>query len=114
MPWLRTSALEPYLSDTLPYGNRFHVPFTREEMTRALLLTLPDSAAVSQIVDQIYSPDQETTGVAVTDGTLLVLAALSDDVARRVIAYRPSLTAAVEKIRADPEAFTASLPGRHP
>ena len=38
-------------------------------------------------------------------GPLLVLAAFSDDLAERVIRYRPKVEELVRRVRADPEAF---------
>lgn len=98
------------MSDTIPdWGNRFGFPFTRDEFIRAHLLV--DSREVAEAMAYpIYSPEPgEFIGVSVMDGTLLLLAALSDAVAERVVAYRPGLKGEVERIRADPKRFIDSL-----
>ena len=96
------------MSESLPYGNRFRVPFTRDEMLRAHTL-LGDREHAELIVHAIYDPDEETTGVGIMDFSLLLLAYLSDDVARRVVAYRPSLRQEVEQVRSDPEGWLESI-----
>jgi hypothetical protein len=45
------------------------------------------------------------------DGDLLLLAALSEEIASRVVAYRPKLKDLVQRVRADPEAFLRSWRG---
>ena len=67
------------VAGTLPYGNRFHLPFPRRE-----------------------------TGLTLADLTLL-LASLSDDAGRRTVEHRPALREEVERIRADPQAFVSNL-----
>lgn len=99
--------------DTLPFGNRFGLPFRRDEYKRALRYMLTEDDAEFQ-TRGIYEPDAETIGIGVADMNLLLLAALSDDVARRVIAYRPTLRDAVLWVREDPEAFVAGLRGMPP
>lgn len=92
------------MADTLPYGNRFGLPFTREEYKRALRVIAPADEAEIQTL-AIYEPDPETIGIGIADLNLLLLAALSDDVAQRVIAYRPKLRDEVLRIRENPEGF---------
>lgn len=92
------------MPDTLPYGNRFHIPFTREEYKRALLVTMSEEEA-ELLARQIYEPDPETIGINLMDGDLLLLASLSEDLAARVVAYRPELADFVRLLREDPEAF---------
>jgi hypothetical protein len=89
------------MTDTLPFGNRFGFPFTRDEYRAALLQVYSQEEAEPQ-VRFIYEPDPETIGVTVMDGTLLLIAALSPELANRVVAYRPALKPLVERIRADP------------
>ena len=94
--------------DTLPFGNHFGLPFTREEYKRALRQKMPEAEAEFQS-RAIYEPDAKTIGIAIGDANLLLLAALSDDVAQRVIAYRPQLRDLVLWIRENPEAFLAGF-----
>jgi hypothetical protein len=96
------------MADTVPFGNRFGFPFTREEYKRALRQVMPENEAEFQ-TRVIYEPDPEVIGFGVADTNLLWLAALSDDVARRVIAYRPQLRDAVLRIRENPESFIAAF-----
>lgn len=92
------------MSDSLPYGNRFGYPFTRDELKRALLQVHPEEEAES-LVRLVYEPDQEAIGVTTTDVELLLLAALSPDVAARVVEYRPGLRQRAQVAQADPRAF---------
>lgn len=95
------------MADTLPYGNKFGIPFTRDEYKRALLQVYPEAEAEEQ-VRFVYAPDSELIGVTVMDGTLLLLAALSPETADRVVAYRPKLKELVDRVRADPQAAIRS------
>ncbi|HEX6750862.1 MAG TPA: hypothetical protein VF092_26480 [Longimicrobium sp.] len=96
------------MADTLPSGNRFSLPFTREEFKRSLqFMMTADEAEVRTRI--LYEPDREAIGIWIADLNLLLLAALSDDVAQRVIAYRPELRDAVLRVRENPEAFTAAF-----
>ena len=98
----------PVMSDTLPYGNRFGFPFTREELKRALLQTRSAEDA-EFFVRMVYEPDEEVIGVTTTDVELLLLAAVSSDVAARVVEYKPRLRERVQVVQADPEAFVRVL-----
>ena len=92
------------MTDSQPYGNRFGFPFTREELERALLQLHPADEA-ELFVRLIYEPDDEAIGVTTTDVELLLLAALSPDVAARVAEYKPALRERVRVVQADPRAF---------
>ena len=96
------------MADTVPFGNRFGFPFTREEYKRALRQIMPEDEAEFQ-TRVIYEPDPEVIGFGIADTNLLSLAALSDEVAQRVIAYRPKLRDAVLRVRENPEAFVAAF-----
>ena len=96
------------MADTLPYGNKFGIPFTRDEFKRGLLQVYTEPEAEEQ-VRELYDPDSQLIGVTIMDGTLLLLAALSPEVADRVEAYRPSIKPLVDRIRADPHAALRSL-----
>ena len=91
-------------AEELPYGNRFGVPFTRDEYVRALQLVMADEHAES-LVRTIYDPDPETTSVEIMDGDLFLLASLSEDLARRVVEFRPTLAAEVRLLRLNPDRF---------
>lgn len=87
---------------------RFQFPFAREEYVRAHLQVKPRKdaeALASELFDQDPS---EVIGFHVMDGDLLLLAALSEYIASRVVAYRPKLRDLVQRVRADPEAFLKS------
>jgi hypothetical protein len=101
------------VADTVPYGNRFGLPFTREEYKRALRQIRPEGEA-EFLTRLIYEPDPDAIGVGISDTDLLLLAALSDAVAKRVIAFRPKLRDAVLRVRADPQAFVAGFGGAPP
>ncbi|HEU4556484.1 MAG TPA: hypothetical protein VFS20_01500 [Longimicrobium sp.] len=101
------------VADTVPFGNRFGFPFTREEYKRALRQIFPEDDADFQ-TRLIYEPDPEAIGIGIADFNLLLLAALSDAVAERVIAYRPKLRDAVLRVREDPEGFVAGIRGLPP
>lgn len=115
----RSTPLEPpregpvIMADTVPFGNRFGFPFTREEYKRALRQIFPEDDAEFQ-TRLIYEPDPEAIGIGIADFNLLLLAALSDAVAERVIAYRPRLRDAVLWVREDPEGFVAGSRGLPP
>jgi hypothetical protein len=95
------------MADTLPYGNRFGIPFTQEEVKRALLQVYTEQEADEQ-VRRLYDPDPDVIGVTIMDGTLLLLATLSPEMADRVEAYRPKIKPLVDRIRADPQAALRS------
>lgn len=101
------------MADTMPFGNRFGFPFTRDEYKRALRQILPEAQAEFR-VRLVYEPDPEAIGVGVSDVDLLLLAALSDDLGERVSAYRPKLRETVERVRANPNSFISGFPVRPP
>lgn len=112
---LRSAPVEPggrpaSVGDTVPFGNRFGLPFTREEYKRALRQITEEEEAEFR-TRLIYEPDPETIGIGVSDTDLFLLAALSDSVARRVVAYRPRLRDAVLRVRENPTAFIAGFRG---
>lgn len=94
----------PAMSDTVPFGNRFGFPFTRAELKRAALHLRPEEEAEC-FVRLVYEPDDEVIGIALSDVDLLLLAALSEDAAERVIRYAPRLRERVAEVRRDPERF---------
>jgi hypothetical protein len=114
-PGLRPEPVEDsvVVGDTSSFGNRFQFPFTREEYRRSLRLIKPEAEA-EFLTHVIYEPDPEAIGIWIADMNLLLLAALSDDVAQRVIAYRPGLKDAVLRVRENPQAFIAGFGGPPP
>jgi len=110
---LRSAPVEPRgrpvdVGDTVPFGNRFGFPFTREEYKRALRQITEEKEAEFR-TRLIYEPDPEAIGIGLSDTDLLLLAALSDSVAQRVVAYRPRLRDAVLRVRENPTAFIAGF-----
>jgi hypothetical protein len=99
-----------FVGDTVPFGNRFGLPFTREEYKRALRQITEEEEAEFR-TRLIYEPDPETIGIGVSDTDLLLLAAVSDSVAQRVVGYRPRLRDAVLRVRENPAAFIARFRG---
>lgn len=97
------------MADTMPFGNRFGFPFSRDEYKRALRQILPEEKA-EFLVRLIYEPDPEAIGVGVSDLDLMLLAALSDELGERVSAYRPKLRETVKWVRAHPAAFISGFP----
>ncbi|HEX8242297.1 MAG TPA: hypothetical protein VF541_02330 [Longimicrobium sp.] len=100
------------MADSVQFGNRFGFPFTREEFKRSLRFIMPEDEAEFHTC-VIYEPDPEASGMGIADLNLLLLAALSDDVAQRVIVYRPRLRDEVLRVRQNPDAFVAAF-GREP
>ena len=98
---IRTAAI---MSDSLPYGNRFGLPFTREEYERALLQVRSEEDA-EFFARIIFEPDEEASGIAFADADLLALAALTSDLAARIVEYKPRLRERVQVVQADPQAF---------
>ena len=112
---LRSAPVEPggrpaFVGDTVPFGNRFGFPFAREEYKRALRQITGEEEA-EFLTRLIYEPDPETIGIGVSDTDLLLLAAVSDSVAQRVVGYRPRLRDAVLRVRENPTAFIAGFRG---
>lgn len=95
------------MADTLPYGNRFDFPFTRDEYRRALLQVRPADEA-ELFVRALYEPEDDAQSVHMMDLDLLLLAALSDELAQRVTAFRPRLADSVEAVRGDSARFLQS------
>jgi hypothetical protein len=87
---------------------RFQLPFTREEYVRAHLQVKPRKEAEALASGLFDQSPRDVIGVHVMDGDLLLLAALSEEIASRVVAYRPRLRDLVQRVRADPEAFLRS------
>ncbi len=86
----------------------FRFPFTREEYVRAHLQVKPPMEAEALASGLFDQDPSEVIGVHVMDGDLLLLAALSEEIASRVVAYRPRLGDLVRRVRADPEACLRS------
>jgi hypothetical protein len=87
-------------------------PFTRDEYSRALLLINPPELA-DMLTAALYDASPGRIGVTIMDGDLLLLAALSDEMGERVVAFRPSVRKMVRTIRADPAAFIAGIRKEH-
>ncbi len=87
--------------------------FTREEFRQAMDFLFEEDEA-EQMTRLSYEPEPEFIGVDVADGTLLALALLSDDAARRVIAYRPALEPMVRTTRENPKEARANLARQEP
>jgi hypothetical protein len=96
------------MAETLPQDSLAPLPFTREEYVRAHLQVRSASEAESLASGLFDTQAPEVIGVHVMDGDLLLLAALSDEIASRVCTYRPSLDTLVRRVRADPEGFLKS------
>jgi hypothetical protein len=88
---------------------RFGIPFSRAELVRAEVLggSSPDDAVRS--VSTLLETAESSLGVTIMDVTLLVLAAISEDVAARVIQYRPELHEQVQAVRRNPSRFLQGL-----
>jgi hypothetical protein len=88
------------MRDTTP-GAPVGVPFTRDEYVRAQLQVRDRDEAEALARGLFDSP--ELIGAHPMDGDLLLLALLSEELAARMVAWRPSLRAQVEALRADPQ-----------
>lgn len=83
------------------------LPFTRAELICAQMLARRQEEA-ERIADELLQECGLLSTMAV-DGHLLLLAALSDEIAERVIAFRPTLAEIVGMLRRDPEGFIRSI-----
>ena len=94
------------MRDIFPPGSPVGVPFTRDEYVRAQMQVRPreeSEALAARLFD-----DPALIGAHLMDGDLLLLAMLSEELAARVVAFRPSLRAQVERFRQDRERALAS------
>ena len=89
------------MRDTTPPGSPAGVPFTRDEYVRAQLQVR--SREESESLAQRLFDAPEVIGAHLMDGDLLLLAMLSEALAERVIAFRPSLRPQVERFRQNRE-----------
>jgi hypothetical protein len=89
------------MRDDTPAGGPVGVPFTRDEYVRAQLQVRPREKAEALARGLFDSP--ELIGAHLMDGDLLLLALLSEELAARVVAWRPSLRAQAEAWRGDPQ-----------
>ena len=89
------------MRDTTPPTSPAGVPFTRDEYVRAQMQVRPregSEALAARLFD-----DPTVIGAQLMDGDLLLLAMLSEELATRVVAFRPSLRTQVERFRLDGE-----------
>jgi len=82
-------------------GSPIGVPFTRDEYVRAQLQVRSREEAEA-LAGQLFN-DPALIGATLMDGDLLLLALLSQDMAARVVALRPSLRTQIEVFRTDRE-----------
>lgn len=94
------------MRDTTP-GPPVGVPFTRDEYVRAQVQVRPRAEAEALAARLFNAP--ELIGATLMDGDLLLLALLSDELAARVVGWRPSLRVQVETLRADPHRVARTL-----
>jgi hypothetical protein len=78
------------------------VPFTWEEYLRAQLQVRPRDHA--EVMARRLFDTPGMIGAHLMDGDLLLLALLSEDLAERVVTFRPALRRPVEESRQDPAA----------
>jgi hypothetical protein len=79
-------------------------PFTKTELLDGLAAVMPPDAVEEFRIDLRDLPDEPGL-MTISDGMLLILAALSSDYGERVIRARPELRDEVLAVRADPAAF---------
>lgn len=79
-------------------------PFSEEEYTQAHSGIMP-AAEVARVISELKA----SRGGTISDGTLLLLATVSDKTAQKVVEYRPSLAEAVRTVRKDPAAFKEAV-----
>lgn len=92
-----TRLLPLTMSDTTPPGIPVGVPFTRAEYVRAQMQVRTQEEAETLAARLFDAP--EAIGAHVMDGDLLLLALVSENLAARVIAWRPSLRQRVNEFR---------------
>lgn len=85
-------------------------PFTNSEAVDAIALVMPPEVARSARAQCGHFPDTPCM-FWISDGMLLVLAAMSDDLARRVAGFRPDLAPKVEEVREDPAGYIEKVRG---
>ena len=78
-------------------------PFTKAELLDALAAVMP-AQAVEEFRADLRDFADEPGRMTITDGMLLVLAALSEEYGQRVIGVRPDLSDRVSVVRANPAA----------
>ena len=88
-------------------GGPTGVPCTREEYVRAQLQVRSQQEADALATQLFDSPT--LIGAQLMDGDLLLLALLSEELATRVISWRPTLRREIESLRADPQRTQAML-----
>jgi hypothetical protein len=89
-----------------------YLPFSREELVAAFAVTVDLECAERMVEFLLHPPDDEVPEGSVpvlADGTLLVLAALSNDLAHRVLKYRPLLNEEVRAIRSNPARWLSEI-----
>ncbi|HEX2204105.1 MAG TPA: hypothetical protein VHG91_12430 [Longimicrobium sp.] len=82
-------------------------PFTNGEVLHALSLVMPAQIVEGARMHQEGGVNDPCT-FWVSDGMLLVLAAISEVGAQRVVGYRPDLASKVAEIRQDPNGYINS------
>ena len=82
-------------------------PFTKTELFSALELVMPADLVEMQRNELREWPDEPGT-LPIGDDMLLILAAVSESHAARVVSFRPDLREQVAGVRADPAAFLES------
>lgn len=97
------------MSDTTPESNPKPFPFTRQELTDAFRLILADDVVEVMMEEAYGKGDVLRGGVQMMDGTYYLLAALSPELAARVVAYRPDLAEAVRRVRRDPQGYIEAM-----
>ena len=95
------------MRDTVGSQNPWGLPFTRAEYLEAQLQVRSRQEAEA-VTAGLFDPDPDRIGVTLADGDLLLVALVSDELAKRVIAYRPRLRDLVERFRANRDAVLAS------
>lgn len=89
-------------------GQSARPPFTNAEVLDAFALVMPGEMAEAARRESNVAPG-EPCAFWVSDSILLVLAAASDDLARRVAGFRPDLRERVSEVRRDPEAYIQAM-----
>lgn len=86
------------MDDTASAHTPHGFPFSRAEYLAAQLQVRSREAAEAATA-LVYEPHPEWIGATVMDGDLVLLALLSDGLARRVVEYRPRISEVVARCR---------------
>ncbi|HEX7243875.1 MAG TPA: hypothetical protein VF263_26545 [Longimicrobiaceae bacterium] len=91
----------------MPSPQDLGFPFSRDEIAAAQALVRPRDEA-ERYADRMFDLPDDAIGFIIGEGELYLLALVSEDLHRRVLAYRPDLAPMIARIMADREGYLAA------